>query len=265
MGSCPIKCKPDRATSENTSEPGKTGSQRNMLVSLCDYSSFNFEQLTMHVAERLTIVSDDGDFVMVKSTTTGRQSYIPTSYIAKVTNKWLFTGISRCKAEELLMLPNNQTGAFMIRESESNRDSYSLSVLWRGNSSSRNSVKHYRICRLENGWFYISPCVTFPSLHQLVEHHSESADGLCCLLTAPCFIQGSDSPAELARPMPRPMPRAIRRPTLNWKDVSRSMLFTGNRAESEHSLVSEGLREAISSYLYMTESTGQDSDLNWDT
>lgn len=35
--------------------------------------------------------------------------------------RWLFTGISRYKAEELLKHSNNQSGAFLIRESETNR------------------------------------------------------------------------------------------------------------------------------------------------
>lgn len=35
--------------------------------------------------------------------------------------RWLFTGISRYKAEELLKHSNNQSGAFLIRESETHR------------------------------------------------------------------------------------------------------------------------------------------------
>ncbi|XP_071773563.1 src-like-adapter 2 isoform X1 [Centroberyx gerrardi] len=262
MGICPIRCRSNLATLENPPEPVVPDNQRSMLVSLYDYPSYGLAEFTMHIGERLTVLSDsDGDFMMVKSTTTGHESYIPTNYTARVTNKWLFTGISRCKAVELLMLPNNQTGAFMLRDSESSRDCYSLSVLRRASSSYLASVKHYRIHRLQNGWFYISPSLTFPSLHHLVEHYSETADGLCCPLREPCFIQGSDNTTE----MTRPLPTAMRRPTLNWKDVSRSMIFRKNRAESEHSLVSEGLREAITSYLYMTEANGQNNDGSWDT
>lgn len=44
----------------------------------------------------------------------------------------------------------------------------------------------------------------------------EAADGLICRLTAPCFIHGLDN-ARAARPVPT----TIRRPTLNWKDISR--------------------------------------------
>ncbi|XP_068451066.1 src-like-adapter 2 [Clinocottus analis] len=255
MGTCPIRCRSHLTILENSPETGSPASQDSVLVSLCNYPSFEHTGLTVRVGERLTIMSDDDDFMMVRSTTTGRESYIPTNSTARVTHRWLFTGIGRYKAEELLMQPNNYSGAFLIRESETNKDCYSLSVLRRTNSSYLDCVKHYRISHLQNGWVYISPRATFPTLHHLVEHYSESADGLCGQLTEPCFIQGLDDARES-----RPMPTAIRRPTINWKDISRSVIFRRMRTESDNSLVSEGLREAIVSYLQMTDG----NDHSWD-
>ncbi|XP_023254772.1 src-like-adapter 2 [Seriola lalandi dorsalis] len=256
MGTCPIRCQSNLAILENPPEPASTTTMESIIVSLYNYPSFGHREVTMHIGERLTIVSDDGDFLMVRSTTTGHESYIPTSYTAKVTHRWLFTGISRYKAVELLMQPNNQSGSFLIRESETNRDCYSLSVLRKNNSLYQDCVKHYRISHLQNGWVYISPGITFPSLHHLVEHYSELSDGLSGRLTTPCFIDGLDNAREA-----RPVPTAIRRPTINWKDISRSVIFRRKRTESDNSLVSEGLREAISSYLQMTEG----NDHSWDT
>nr|XP_020448375.1 src-like-adapter 2 isoform X2 [Monopterus albus] len=239
MGTCPIRCRSNMTVIENPPELTSPAPEESMIVSLYNYPSFGHTQLNI-----------DGDFIMVRSTTTGRDSYIPTNYAARVTHRWLFTGTSRYKAEELLMQPSNQTGAFLIRESETNRDCYSLSILRRTNTSHPDCVKHYRIYLLPNGWLYISPRLTFPSLHALVQHYSEFADGLTCRLTVPCFIQGVDNA--------RPIPTAIRRPTINWKEISRSVIFRRKRTESDHSLVSEGLREAISSYLQITDGT-------WDT
>ncbi|XP_059185806.1 src-like-adapter 2 [Centropristis striata] len=256
MGTCPIRCRSNMTILENAPEPETTSPEDSMIVSLCDYPALERTELTMSIGERLTIISDDGDFMMVRSSTTSRESYIPTNYAAKVTNRWLFTGISRCKAVELLMQPQNQSGAFLIRESETNKDCYSLSVLKRNNPSYLDCVKHYRIPHLENGWVYISPGVTFPSLHHLVEHYTESENGLCSRLTAPCFIQGLDNAADA-----RPVPTIMRRSTINWKDISRSAIFKRKRTESDNPLVSEGLREAITSYLQMTEGT----DHSWDT
>ncbi|XP_029989672.1 src-like-adapter 2 [Sphaeramia orbicularis] len=257
MGTCPTRCQSNLTILEN-SEP-ESDHQDNVLVSLYNYPSFGNTELTMHMGDRLTVLSDDGDFIMVKSETTGCESYIPTNYTARVTHRWMFTGISRFKAVELLMQPQNHNGAFLIRDSETNRDCYSLSVLRRSSSSSTSHsdcVKHYRIYQLQNGWVYISAGLTFPCLHQLVQHYSEQADGLCCRLTRPCHIHGSDTTDSATPP-----PTAMRRPTVNWKDISRSVIFRRKRTESDHSLVSEGLREAISSYLQMTEGT----DHSWDT
>ncbi|XP_041745107.1 src-like-adapter 2 [Coregonus clupeaformis] len=175
-------------------------------------------------------------------------------------NVWQYIGISRLKAEELLLLPHNHTGAFLIRQSQTNTETYSLSILVTMDSYLA-TVKHYRICSLQNGWFYISPSLTFYSLGQLVEHYSESADGLCCLLREPCIIQGSNNTTMTTRPYPK----AIRRPTLNWNDVDSSMIFSKASVDSEDSLVSEGLREAISSYLYMTEVSCQNCGKHWDS
>ncbi|XP_074532709.1 src-like-adapter 2 [Halichoeres trimaculatus] len=256
MGICPIRCQSNLTRLENTPETPSQAPDETMVVSLCNYPSFGHTELMMCIGEQLTVISDDGDFMMVRSSTTGCETYISTCYTAKVTNRWLFTGISRYKAVELLMQPENLCGAFLIRESETNTDGYSLSVLKRTNSSYMDSVKHYRISNLQNGWFYISPGLTFPSLQQLVEHYSECVDGLCCRLTGPCFIKGLNDGREA-----RPIPIAVKRPTLNWKDISRSMIMRRKRTESDNSLVSEGLREAITSYLQMTE----DSDHSWDT
>ncbi|TWW61577.1 Src-like-adapter 2 [Takifugu flavidus] len=277
MGICPIRCRSNMSILENTSESSAPAQEDAIVVSLCNYPAFGQIDPTMCIGERLTVMSEwvtprsvfhnhhddlhelmtaffplnsDGDFLIVRSATTGLESYIPTSYTAKVTHMWLFTGISRYKAIELLMLPNNHNGAFLIRESQTNADGYSLSILRRSGSSYHDSVKHYRISCLPNGWFYISPRLTFPSLHHLVEHYSECADGLCCRLTAPCFIKSSEGETKL-----------VRRPTFNWKDISRSMVFKKKLTESDNPLVSEGLREAISSYLQMTEGSSD----SWET
>ncbi|XP_075904084.1 src-like-adapter 2 [Nelusetta ayraudi] len=256
MGTCPIRCRSNRTVLENQAEFVTPASQDTVIVSLHDYPAFGETELTMCIGEKLTVSQKDGEFLSVISATTGRESYIHTTYTATVTHKWLFSGISRHKASELLMLPDNHSGSFLIRESETQRDCYSLSVLRRATHSSMDCVKHYRISCLQNSSVYISPGNTFPSLHHLVEHYSDATDGLCCRLTRPCFIKGLDGGSE-----PWPVPIARRRPSINWKDISRSVIFRRKRSEADDSLVSEGLREAISSYIQMTDG----NDFGWDT
>ncbi|XP_077429758.1 src-like-adapter 2 [Vanacampus margaritifer] len=257
MGTCPSRCSSNLAVLENPPEPLPSVSEDTLIVSLYDFPSFGNTELAISVGERLRIISDDGNVLMVRSTTTSREMYIPTNYIAKVTHRWLFTGISRHKAEELLMQPQNRIGGFLIRESETNADCFSLSVRWRVNLLYSDCVKHYLISQLQNGRVYITPTRSFSSLKHLVEYYSEFADGLCCRLNEPCFIQGLD----VLRENRLAVPAANRKPPNNWKDISRSMILKRRRSESSSSMVSEGLREAISSYLQMTEG----NDHGWDT
>ncbi|XP_036390030.1 src-like-adapter 2 [Megalops cyprinoides] len=238
-------------------EPTILDNNRYVVISLYNYPSGGPSDCTIRVGERLNVLSDDGDWWRVSSSATGKECYIPCSYTAKVFHGWQFEGISRDKAEELLLLPHNQAGSFLIRESQTCSGAHCLSIR-RSTTSARGSVKHYRIHQLQNGWFYISPRLTFASLSNLVDHYSEVADGLCCLLREPCFIQGSNNVPVSSGPLPM----AVRKPTLNWKDVNRSMIFSSDKMDTEEPLVSEGLREAINSYLFMTDELNCEDEWN---
>ena len=52
---------------------------------------------------------------------------------------------------------------------------YSLSVKHR-------KIKHYRIFRLDNSWYYISPRLTFQCLEDLVNHYSGECYAHACTL-----------------------------------------------------------------------------------
>lgn len=94
--------------------------------------------------------------------------------------RWYFGKIKRIEAERRLLLPQNDHGAFLIRDSESRRNDYSLSV------RDGETVKHYRIRQLDEGGFFIARRTTFRSLPALVDHYTEEADGLCVNLKQPC-------------------------------------------------------------------------------
>uniref|UniRef100_A0A8C5X601 SH2 domain-containing protein n=1 Tax=Malurus cyaneus samueli TaxID=2593467 RepID=A0A8C5X601_9PASS len=188
----------------------------------------------------------DGEWWLVASKVSGKECYIPSSCVAKIRHGWLYEGVSRQKAEELLLHPGNDSGSFLIRESQSRQGCYSLSVR-HGNNAASASVTHYRIHRLDNGWLYISARLTFPSLHNLVEHYSEFSEGLCCCLSQPCCTGGP-------RAAPNPTtPAVVRNPSLHWDKIESSLLFSETTSPPEESLISQGLREAISSYLLLSE------------
>ncbi len=84
------------------------------------------------------------------------------------------------EAEKKLLLQQNEHGAYLIRDSESRRNDYSLSV------RDGDTVKHYRIRQLDEGGFFIARRTTFRTLQELVEHYSRDADGLCVNLRKPC-------------------------------------------------------------------------------
>ena len=72
------------------------------------------------------------------------------------------------------------TGTFLVRKAESAPGNFSLSV------RDGDSVKHYRIRKLDSGGYFITSRAPFSSLHELVQHYSRDADGLVCALNTPC-------------------------------------------------------------------------------
>uniref|UniRef100_A0ABK0LIS9 Src-like-adaptor 2 n=1 Tax=Rattus norvegicus TaxID=10116 RepID=A0ABK0LIS9_RAT len=240
------------------SPPRKPGSflrerQKVSAVALGSFPAGEQARLSLRVGEPLTIISEDGDWWTVQSEVSGREYHIPSVYVAKVSHGWLYEGLSREKAEELLLLPGNPGGAFLIRESQTRRGCYSLSIRL-SRPASWDRIRHYRIQRLDNGWLYISPRLTFPSLHALVEHYSELADGICCALREPCVLQKLGPLPGKDTPLPVTVPTS----SLNWKKLDRSLLCLDAPASGEASLLSEGLRESLSSYISLTEETALD-------
>ncbi|XP_052743824.1 uncharacterized protein LOC112053050 isoform X1 [Bicyclus anynana] len=102
------------------------------------------------------------------------------TYMKLNTMTWYFRKIKRIEAEKKLLLPENEHGAFLIRDSESRHNDFSLSV------RDGDTVKHYRIRQLDEGGFFIARRTTFRTLQELVEHYSKDADGLCVSLSKPC-------------------------------------------------------------------------------
>ncbi|NXC43305.1 SLAP2 protein, partial [Penelope pileata] len=220
-----------------------------LALALCDFPSGAGAAALLRMGEQLRVLSEDGEWWLVASMVSGKECLVPSSCVAKVRHGWLYEGVSREKAEELLLQPGNHSGAFLIRESQTRRGCYSLSVR-RSELASWDAVTHYRIHRLENGWLYISPRLTFPSLHDLVDHYSECGEGLCCTLREPCVMEGAKAAPVPARPA------MVKKPTLKWDQLDSSILLPEAalpEEEEENSPISLGLREAISSYLLLTD------------
>ncbi|XP_045552772.1 src-like-adapter [Salmo salar] len=221
------------------------------LVVLSDYPSADVSVPLFRIGERLRLLAEEGYWWRVCSVQTGYENYIPNNHVAKVYHGWLFEGVARPKAEELLRLPGNRAGSFMIRESQ--KGVYTLSVRHR-------VMVHYRIIRLPNNWYYISPGLTFQCLEDLVNHYSDCADGLCCILTTPCqtVTNGNLNLASQAPPV-------VMHNNFDWKDVNRSELtdqphrYPGNR----DSMISFGLRNTVSSYMSLGDTRKERKSSSW--
>ena len=106
---------------------------------------------------------------------------------------WYFGKIKRITAEKKLLMSGNASGAFLIRDSESHAQDFSLSV-----RDENSHIKHYRIQpALDESGFFIGnrrrskvvseKAVVFHSLVELVNHYSIQPGGLCINLRKACL------------------------------------------------------------------------------
>nr|XP_043894132.1 proto-oncogene tyrosine-protein kinase Src isoform X1 [Solea senegalensis] len=145
------------------------------FVALYDYESRTASDLSFRKGERLQIVNNtEGDWWLARSLTTGESGYIPSNYVAPSDSiqaeEWYFGKITRRDSERLLLSLENRRGTFLVRESETTKGAYCLSVLDYDNTKGLN-VKHYKIRKLDSGGFYITSRTQFGSLQQLVNHY----------------------------------------------------------------------------------------------
>ncbi|XP_014858868.1 PREDICTED: proto-oncogene tyrosine-protein kinase Src-like isoform X1 [Poecilia mexicana] len=177
------------------------------FVALYDYESRTETDLSFKKGERLQILNNtrkincrEGDWWLANSLTTGKSGYIPSNYVApsdsiqaeddlKLTldSRWFFAKITRRDSERMLLALENRRGTFVVRESETTKGAYCLSVLDCDNTRGLN-VKHYKIRKLDSGGFYITSRTPFATLQQLVNHYRKHADGLCHTLTDVCPV-----------------------------------------------------------------------------
>lgn len=72
----------------------------------------------------------------------------------------------------------------ICRYSFSDKASYVLSIRDHDPKTNDACVKHYRIRKMDNGGFYISPRRTFPSMIKLIDHYqSKKKQNICSTYT----------------------------------------------------------------------------------
>ena len=109
---------------------------------------------------------------------------------------WYFGTITRKHAENLLMQSFNDSGSFLVRNSESTPGDYSLSIKF------NNMVMHYKIMHDCKG-YHVFDLPVFENVYELVEHYSKQPDGLCiglrmtCLIARPRTASSSEETTEI--------------------------------------------------------------------
>ena len=91
---------------------------------------------------------------------------------------FLTPSLSRQEAERFLLRTDTNLGlsdgSFIVRDSESNPNSFALSVRWFNTQDNRPAVQHYRILR-NNESKYLLWIVQFNSINELVNYHKTTS------------------------------------------------------------------------------------------
>ncbi|XP_037237578.1 tyrosine-protein kinase Fgr isoform X3 [Falco naumanni] len=160
---------------------GITGGGVTLFIALYDYEARTEDDLTFQKGEKFHIINNtEGDWWEARSLSTGTTGYIPSNYVAPVDSiqaeEWYFGKIGRKDAERQLLCHGNCRGTFLIRESETTKGAYSLSIRdW--DEAKGDHVKHYKIRKLDNGGYYITTRAQFDTVQQLVQHYIGTWNG----------------------------------------------------------------------------------------
>nr|XP_045599305.1 tyrosine-protein kinase SRK3-like [Procambarus clarkii] len=174
-----IKRLADRRTS--AAPPPETGK---VFTAHRDYKATFPSALSIKKNDKIEVLKEkDEIWVWGRELVSNLKGLVPRSFLIQdnpITDAlWYYGTISRERAEALLLLPHNQTGAFLIRDSSQGSAGYSLSVRY------ERVVKHYLIHMNTDGRIYISQNDVFKTITELV-HYYQSNSGLCTMLGMPC-------------------------------------------------------------------------------
>uniref|UniRef100_A0A8C0JM67 Tyrosine-protein kinase n=1 Tax=Canis lupus dingo TaxID=286419 RepID=A0A8C0JM67_CANLU len=155
-----------------------------------DFSARGAGELSVRRGDRPCALREDGDYLLARRLS-GPPSPgpVPLSHLARAAPEpepepepWYFSGISRARAQQLLLSPANAPGAFLVRPSESSHGDYSLSV------RAQAKVRHYRISAAADG-LYLQKGRLFPSLEELLAYYAANWKLIRNPLLQPCVAQ----------------------------------------------------------------------------
>ncbi|XP_033630572.1 growth factor receptor-bound protein 2-like [Asterias rubens] len=135
-------------------------------LALHDFTATAEDELSFTKGGTVKVLDMKDDPHWYKAERDGRDGLVPKNYIQMKPHSW-FRRVTRPGAEEQLALQPHD-GAFLIRESESTPEDFTLSVKF------DNGVQHFKVLRDGAGKYFLW-VVKFNSLNQLVDYHRTSS------------------------------------------------------------------------------------------
>ncbi|XP_045836554.1 tyrosine-protein kinase Srms [Meles meles] len=155
-------------------EPCSPPAPPQLFRALHDFTARSSAELSVSRGDMLCALREDGDYIFARRLSSAPSTgLVPITHLARATpetlsdHPWYFSGMSRARAQQLLLSPASAPGAFLVRPSESSRGDYSLSVRVQA------QVHHYRISTAADG-LYLQKGRPFPSLEELLAYYKAS-------------------------------------------------------------------------------------------
>ncbi|XP_015232831.1 PREDICTED: GRB2-related adapter protein-like [Cyprinodon variegatus] len=130
-------------------------------VALFSFAASEADEISFQKGDIVKVIEMEEDSCWFTAEMEGKRGFVPENYISLRPHPWFAGAISRLEAEKRLCW--QETGVFLVRESESAPGEFSLSV------SYGDRVEHFRV--LEGGGQYYIWDKAFCSLNLLVEFY----------------------------------------------------------------------------------------------
>ncbi|XP_004086453.1 protein-tyrosine kinase 6 [Oryzias latipes] len=159
-----------------------------IYTALWSFESRHEQELSFEEGDLFHVLNRSGDWwTAQRIDRTGRvldTGIVPFNYLTQTESlhvqPWYYGKMSRYEAQSHLSGPENEEGAFLIRQSEKDHIGYVLSV------KSSSSVKHFKIYEENESRFYVESQHKFNSLLDLVKYYSNNRLNNISQLGNPC-------------------------------------------------------------------------------
>ncbi|KAM4583840.1 GRB2-related adapter protein-like [Odontesthes bonariensis] len=164
-------------------------------VALFSFVASEADEISFQKGDVIKVTEMEDDSCWFTAEVQGKRGFVPENYISLLPHPWFARDVSRLEAEQRLR--RQDSGVFLVRESESAPGEFSLSV------SYGDRVEHFRV--LEGGGQYSIWDKSFGSLNRLVDFyraHSIAVEKAVCLRDPPSSLHLQSDPGRNPYPSP---------------------------------------------------------------